>query len=526
MRKIAVSCFLILITLVVFANHVGNAIPLQIDESKIGNVPAIYIEKTENSHRQIILKGSSYNRGFEFAKYTKNVLLMEEELMVSKLDHFIGNSFIQKTFFTAMMLWFHDVDSFVDQDSLEEMQGVSKWAPTKYEYLASNFTRQIAYHGMHEVGQMFVDEDRVDMGCFVSAIKSPSKHWVIGRNFDFDIDGLFDKEKILKWVFPEKGNAYLSVIWPGMVGVVSGVNVHGLYASVNAAGSDDFARVGTPTTIVVKKILNSTNNLNEAIELIKNSQVFITEIFVLGDVTTNTVAIVEKSPARFFVKILNKSSVVANHLEGNIWDNDKTNLKRKVELTSDLRKKRGNELIREEIYADPIGQTALLLRDRNLLEGKKSHWGNRGAIDSFIASQSLIFDMENNVFYVNLGPGTTGKYIGYDMKASFEKQYPVVVKEIAAIGPNLADYDHWQSSMQKVTSAKSELSKGHCDNVGETLTLLARENFIHYDKMRLEGDYASKCLKDEVRAKALWTEALSYYPPYEKQRKYLEEKIR
>jgi isopenicillin-N N-acyltransferase-like protein len=524
MKRILVTLALILVTLVIFANHVGNAIPVTVDESI--KMPAVYIEKTENSHRQIILKGSSYNRGFEFAKYTKKVILMEEELMTSKLDHFIGNSFIQKTFFTMMMLWFHDVDSFVDQDSLEEMQGVAHWAPNKYEYLASNFTRQIAYHGMHEVGQMFVDEDRVDMGCFVSAIQSPTKHWVIGRNFDFDIDGLFDREKILKWVFPEKGYAFLSVIWPGMVGVVSGVNVHGLYASVNAAGSDDFARVGTPTTIVVKKILNTTKTLDEAIELIKNSQVFITEIFVLGDVEKNRVVVVEKSPARFSVKILNKSNVIANHLEGKIWDNDKTNLKRKVELTSELRKKRGLELIKQEIYADPVAHTAMILRDRNLLEGKKSHLGNRGAIDSFIASQSLIFDMENNIFYVNLGPGTTGKFIGYDLKKSFEKQYPVVAKELPAVGPSQADYDHWQSSMQKVTSAKAELNKGHCENVATVLTLLNRENFIHYDKLRLQGDYASKCLKDENAAKLAWTEALSYYPPYEKQRKYLEEKIK
>jgi hypothetical protein len=254
--------------------------------------------------------------------------------------------------------------------------------------------------------------------------------------------------------------------------------------------------------------------------------VFITEIFVLGDVNSNIVAVVEKSPAKFSVKILNKSHVIANHLEGNIWDKDRTNLKRKVELTSDLRKKRGQELIREEIYADPIGQTALILRDRKLLEDKKYHLGNRGAIDSFIASQSLIYDMENNVFYVNLGPGTTNKYIGYDMKKSFEKQYPVVSKVIPAIGPSLADYDHWQLSMQKVTSAKSELNKGHCENVSEVLTLLTRENFIHYDKLRLEGDYAEICLKDVSKAKTLWKEALSYYPPYEKQRKYLEDKIK
>ncbi|MBY0414764.1 MAG: hypothetical protein K2Q18_11385, partial [Bdellovibrionales bacterium] len=61
---------------------------------------------------------------------------------------------------------------------------------------------------------------------------------------------------------------------------------------------------------------------------------------------------------------------------------------------------------------------------------------------------------------------------------------------------------------------------------GEILTILSRENFVHYEKNRLEGDYAIKCLNDEKLARESWKKALSYYPPYEKQRKYLEDKLK
>lgn len=524
MRNIFISLILIFCSLGLFANYLGTAIPFDIKNDS--GPPAVYIEKTIHSHRHIILKGPSYHRGTEFGKYTSNVLRMEETLMISKLNHYIGNNFVQKIFFSTLMLWFHDVGNYIDRDSLEEMQGVAKFAPNEFQTLTTNYTRQIAYHGLHEVGQMFVDEDRIDMGCFVSAILSKQNKWVIGRNFDFDIDGLFDREKIMKWVYPDEGFAYLSVVWPGMIGVVSGVNNQGVYVSLNAAGSEDFSRVGTPTSIVVKNVLMKARTLEEAILIFSNAKTFITEIFIVTDRKTNRVAVIEKSPLKMNVKILTKSEVTANHLVSDIWSHDSVNAKRKTELTSELRKKRGEELIRDNTYKDPIAKTAEILRDKSLPDNLKTHIGNRGAIDSLIASQSLIYDMEKNILYVNLGPGTTGKYLGYDLTASFEKNFPIVIKSIPADQMSEDDYVTWQDSMLKVLEGKKYLAHNECHKTGEILNLLIKRNFIHYDKSRLEGDYSLICLKDEGQAKAFWKEALAFYPPYEKQRLYLEEKLK
>ena len=60
---------------------------------------------------------------------------------------------------------------------------------------------------------------------------------IIGRNFDFEGGRIFDDEKILKWVFPSNGIPFVSVIWAGMVGAVTGVNASGVYISINAAGT-------------------------------------------------------------------------------------------------------------------------------------------------------------------------------------------------------------------------------------------------------------------------------------------------
>lgn len=524
MKPFFISFLLLSITALLYVQHIGTVIKAPVTEKESIGPVGVFIEKNETSHRHVILEGSDFHRGAEFGRLMKEKLVVQEDLMVSKLDGFIGNSLAQSVFFAAAMIWFHDVDKYLDSASLKEMQGVSVWSPKKFDYLADGFTRQIAYHGLHEVGQMFVDEDRVDMGCFATVLQTENKNWVIGRNFDFDVDGFFDKEKVLKWVFPEGGIPHLSIIWAGMVGAVTGVNQDGLFVSINAAGSDDFARVGTPTTMIVKNILTHAHNIPEAVKILENAQVFITDIFLLVDRKNNQVAIVEKSPKRMSVTYPDRSVVVSNHLLNDIWKGDKNNHNRTVNLTSESRYIRGLELIQNP-ESDEVVYTSKMLRDMKLPKNRASHIGNRGAIDSFIASQSVIFDSNKNVLFVNLGPGTQGKYLGYDLAESFGQKRPVVKSELPAGFFTQVQYDKWQERMLEVTKAKSLVTKD-CSKVKELLSSISAPDFVHYDKERLLGDYADICLKDNALAVSHWKAALDFNPPYAKQRAYLEEKIK
>ncbi|MBA2405530.1 MAG: hypothetical protein H0V66_12210, partial [Bdellovibrionales bacterium] len=326
--------------------------------------------------------------------------------------------------------------------------------------------------------------------------------------------------------FPDKGYPFLSVIWGGMVGAVTGINQQGIFVAINAAGSDDFARIGTPTTIIVKNILTHSKSLEEAIQILEDSSVFITDIFIMADRKTNRVVVVEKSPAKMDVHFLKESEVVANHLQAKIWAGDINNENRKTNLTSEFRFKRGMELIAAKTYAHPLEKTVDLLSDKNLYEKRQGHLGHRGAIDSLIASQSVIYDMSKGVFYVNLGPGTSGKFLGYDMDKSFAKKYPVQVDEIRNLNMSEAEYGQWQKRMLTVTQAKQALNSHKCDEVKASIRQINTPDFVHYDKESLLGDYAATCLKDLTQARVHWTRALSYNPPYVKQRNILQEKLK
>lgn len=520
--KILFSLFLILMTTFVFIQHQGMVIPKKVDEQRVGAAGRL----VQDGQRHIFLAGNDYHRGQELGRLLKKDLYTVESSMIRKMHHFIPNPLIQKAIFTFAMVWFHDIERFIDEGVMLEMQGISQYASHDFDYLADGLTRHLAYHGLHEVGQMFVDEDRVDMGCFAGVFKTQENSWIIGRNFDFDVDGLFDRERILKWTFPEKGNAFLSIAWPGMVGVVTGINEKGLLAFLNSAGSDDFKRVGTPTTLILKKILENATSLEEGIRILEESQTFITDIFLLADTNSKKVALIEKSPKRISIRYMNQSGVISNHLTDRIWEGDRNNQKRMDELTSMSRFERGEEILNSKKDTPSVEQMMLLLRDKSLPGNKKTHLGHRGSIDSLIASQSVIFDMDQGIFYVNSGPGTQGKYIGYNIKKSFAEKMPIIVKTLPEDEVSAEVYREWQEWMILVTEGRDALKRKDCIHSKKIVTQINQKNFDHYDKERLLGDYSETCLGDVAQAKEHWRSSLKLHSPYLKQRKYLEEKLK
>ena len=209
-----------------------------------------FIPREEVGINQLLLFGNPYERGLATGKLTAPLLVEEERDLVHEMERFLTNKVVRHALFTFAMRWFWGIEDYIEARHTDEMFGVAQSAPPEFNYLTDPFTRQIAYHGVHEVGQMFVDFEKQDFGCTLLGVPRPAG-WLIGRNFDFEAVRILDTEKILKWEFPDEGHAYVAVTWAGMVGVVTGVNDHGVFVSINAAGSTDFRRFGTPTTLTL-----------------------------------------------------------------------------------------------------------------------------------------------------------------------------------------------------------------------------------------------------------------------------------
>jgi isopenicillin-N N-acyltransferase-like protein len=312
------------------------------------------------------------------------------------------------------------------------------------------------------------------------------------------------------------------------VGAVTGVNEKGVYISLNAAGSTDFVRYGTPSTLVLLKALQFAKTADEAVEVIRNSQMFITDIFVVSDRTTGKLFRVEKSPKTTEVLELSGPSVVTNHLLSSHFANDHINHFREVELTSGARFARGQTLL-NGVARKNIDEETLLsfLRDKGEIDGKPLPLGNRQAIDAQIATHSVIYNEEKNELFVSQGPSLAGAFSGFDLAASFQKREPVPTR-ILPRDPLVSDatYQAIQDLRAILGQASQHLRHHRCAEARDALTKidpLLKENDYGYhsalgDVNRCEGNLAS--------AKSEWAKALALHPAYLSELNDLESKLK
>lgn len=528
MRRSAKYIFLISLLLwtgIVAIYHAGVYPKPKVDLNQ-AQAKAEWLDRRQHGVHHLILHGAPFPRGKRAGELTGHLLEMQEDQLLAKLNKLLPSPALVQVMIIGAITWFQGVEDYLEPAWLEEMYGTGLGAAKRFEYLADGFTRQVAYHGLHEVGQMMVDQGVQDMGCTLVAAPL-GKSWVIGRNFDFEGGRVFDSEKIVKWTFPEKGNAFVSVIFAGLVGTVTGVNDKGLYISLNAAGSDDHRRLGTPSTLLITKALQEASNSEEAIEILRKAQMFITDIFVILDAQGNLYR-VEKSPARFSAKKEIRAMGVANHLVSEEFMGDRTNEGRKKELTTVPRTDRALELVRKVDPNDKNIELKILaiLRDKGVdMNGKPLHLTNRRAIDALIATHSVIYNPLTGVLFVSQGPSVSGPFLGYDLKKSFATQSPVAVKTLPR-DPLVSDelYERLKDAAHKISDAHGLIRKRRCQ--AGRLELDAIE-----PDLREQGPYfhalgdAHACAGESEKARSAWMKALALVPAYASERDDLEKKL-
>ena len=516
---------LLIVTFVMASFHAGVVSPPM---ELVGQTPresGLFIDKAKFGMHQLVLEGSAFERGYNSGRLVHHLMSIEEHDLYDQLKRMIPNVFLLKVMNVFAANWFRGIDRYFEPWAINEMYGVSLWAPKEYDFLSDPFTRQIAYHGLHEVGQLMVDQG-VGFAC-TAVVAKYKENWIVGRNFDFEGGDVFDREKIVKWVFPTEGQPYVSVIWAGMVGVVTGVNVNGLYISLNAAGSKDFARIGTPSTLVIAKVLQFAKSIDEALEIFKNEQMFITDIFVVVDAKSHRAYRIEKSPTKTAITELTQDSIVANHLQSPEFASDSINEFRKTQLTSHYRQQRGEELLKtleiSKASSDDEADRKVLsiLRDK----GDHLHLNNRRAIDALIAAHSVVYDAGQSVLYVSQGPAVSGKFTGYDLTKSFAQKTPVAAGVLPA-DPLVSreTWDRVRGSEKYIWKARAQLDHKDCTAAALFASRITFKESSPYHQ--LMGDYADKCDHKREVARNEWQLALDLKPAYARDAKDLEEKLK
>ena len=136
---------------------------------------------------------------------------------------------------------------------------------------------------------------------------------LLGRNLDWH-GGEYLKSLGLVVIEKGSGHAFASVSWPGLVGVVSGMNERGLSAAnlvVLGAGGADSA--GMPVMFMLRKVLTETSDVDQAAGMIRDLRRSVCQNYALAD--TKTVRVLESCPDSVRVRTPKDGFLsVANHL--------------------------------------------------------------------------------------------------------------------------------------------------------------------------------------------------------------------
>ncbi len=207
-------------------------------------------------------------------------------------------------------------------------------------------------------------------------VNSKDSSMIIGRNFDFYINESFAKNKIVAFVNPDKGHKFMYVTWASMIGVVSGMNEKGLTVTINAAKSDIPTKATMPISLLAREILQYAGNIDEAIDIAKKRNTFVSESLLIGSAADHNTIIIEKSPTKLGVYSSDSNQIVcSNHFQSDVFSNDSNNIKYIVESASLYRELRCKQLInkKHEIHYTDVAE---ILRDHKGLDNASIGIGN------------------------------------------------------------------------------------------------------------------------------------------------------
>ncbi|MBP7499076.1 MAG: acyl-CoA--6-aminopenicillanic acid acyl-transferase [Chryseobacterium sp.] len=383
-----------------------------------------YLTKNKQQLWELYIQGNPLQLGYNNGALTQSLMQNQEAIFFSKVEGFVPSKFKQKLL-NGFLKWYNrKMYLNVREDYQTEIYGLSQYSSDKYNFIAPKYLRSLYLHGAHDIGHAM--QDLAMVGCSSLAVwneNTDDGELLIGRNFDFYVGDEFAKNKLVEFVEPENGIPYMSVSWPGMIGVVSGMNKEGITVTINAGKSKIPMTAKTPISLVTREILQFAKNIDEAIAIAKKRKVFVSESILVGSANDKNAVIIEVSPENFGVyKVLNSSQLVCtNHFQSEAYKDDERNQKQIAVSHSKYRYEKLQELLNENPKLNPK-KMASILRDKSGLKGEKIGYGNEKALNQLLAHHAVIFSPEKRLVWVSSNPYQLGEFVCYDLNRIFSDE--------------------------------------------------------------------------------------------------------
>ena len=491
-----------------------------------------FMRRSESGLWELFVRGDALERGDAIGKLSADLLHHQEKVFVDQIREIIPSDSYLKFLRFFIVLFNRNLGENVPEEYREEIYGISLSCTHDYDFIGTPYERQLNYHSAHDLGHAMQDYMLVGCSSFATwGTQSADSSLLIGRNFDFYVGDAFAENKQVAFYVPEQGYRFASVGWPGMIGVLSGMNETGLTVTINAAKSAVPTGSATPISILTREILQYAATIDEAFAIAQKRETFVSESILIGSAKDGKTAIIEKSPEKtvlFTGKEANRL-ICTNHYQSEEFSKDERNMENIRTSDSPYRFARLTELINENLPIN-VSKAASILRDHKGLQNTDLGLANEMAINQFIAHHSVIFQPEKRLMWVSTSPWQCGKYVAYDLNKIFKDtidwQHEIYSSDLTIPEDKFIDTPEFQHLLtyKKLTPLLLKKIRKKEKIEESVLKTYQASNPSLYYVYEVIGDYYEG-MQQPQQAIAYWQQALKRPIPKLQEKERIQQKI-
>jgi hypothetical protein len=383
---------------------------------------------------QVGLEGTPETIGYSHARLLYPEMVENEGILLGRFRDQVPARFARSLLLDLAQLRYRDVDREMSPERLREIAaGAQGFQPDPYTELFPTFQRFVYLNALYDISLSF--EGSPLIGCTTFTFDHDSTadgSGLLARAFDFEVDEIFDRRKALFLVRETGKIPFASVAWPGLVGVVSGMNLEGVALVVHGGRAREPQAVGEPVVHALRRVLSEARTTEQAAELLAARAPMVSHIVIVTDAHGHSVAIERAPGVADTVRPLAARAATTNHFESGLRDDPK-NLRVREHTSTLPRRARADELLGALPQA-PVTPliAAKLLRDRAGAAGASLPLGDRRAINALIATHGVIMQTGARVLWVSEAPHLLGRFRAFDLRRLLADGYDPSADEVAS----------------------------------------------------------------------------------------------
>jgi hypothetical protein len=375
---------------------------------------------------QVGLSGTPETIGYSHARLLYPEMVENEGILMGRFKQQVPLGAARSLLLDLAQLRYRHVDQQMSADRLREIAaGARGFQPDPFSDMFPTFQRFVYLNALYDISLSF--EGSPLIGCTTFTFDGPATSdgsGVLARAFDFEVDEIFDRRKAVFLVRETGKIPFASVAWPGLIGVVSGMNLEGVAVVVHGGRAREPQAVGEPVVHALRRVLSEARTTEDAARLLSERVPMVSHIIIVTDAHGHS-AVIERAPGvKDTLRILPSRAATTNHFESALKD-DAKNLRVRAKTSTLPRRARADRLLADlppNMPISPAGAAALL-RDRSAADGSPLPLGDRRAINALIATHGVIMQTGPRVLWVSEAPHLLGHFRAFDLKRLLADDY-------------------------------------------------------------------------------------------------------